>query len=176
MALFLGACQKDCPDLSESQEQKTFPKERLRTIKKVDGGVSTRAVVEKEKSWTVGDTIKIKFLNGSTAIQEKVKLYAAQWLEYANLKFEYVSAGDNADVKIGFDLDTRFLAWSTIGMDCKAIPQNEPYLNFVWLEEDEDTFIKGEVLRSFGHVLGLGFEHRNPDSLIVFNGRAQAYS
>lgn len=109
-------------------------------------------------------------------MSDKVIQYAAIWLQYANLHFEYVRKEENADVKIGFNMDNRWLSWSTIGTDCKLIPQDEVSLNFVDLDEEEnEEIIQGEVLRNFGHVLGLGFEHRSPASTITFNTKALNY-
>lgn len=130
--------------------------------------LQTKTVGVKSKYWRPGDTIRIKFLNGTTELQQQVRQYAALWLEYVDLNFEYVEVNETADVKIGFDMDEKWIAWSTIGTDCKAIPQNEPSLNFVWLEEEDELGIKAEVLRGFGSVLGLGF--RAPESWIRLSG------
>lgn len=140
--------------------------------------VATKAVAVTEKVWNPGDTIRIKFLPGgsySPELENQVKQYAAEWLEYANLYFEYVGTEQDADVKIGFKLDNRKLAWSTIGTDCKAIPQNEASLNLVLNGTENASVIKGEILRGFGHVLGLGFEHKNPDSPVEFSDMATMY-
>lgn len=140
--------------------------------------VATKAVAVTEKVWNPGDTIRIKFLPGgsySPELENQVKQYAAEWLEYANLYFEYVGTEQDADVKIGFKLDNRKLAWSTIGTDCKAIPQNEASLNLVLNGTENASVIKGEILRGFGHVLGLGFEHKNPYSPIEFSDMATMY-
>ncbi|MDR1895373.1 MAG: hypothetical protein LBR10_01105, partial [Prevotellaceae bacterium] len=148
--------------------------ERLYGIKKVDK-ISTKAVSLSDKTWESGDTIRIRFLNGSVPLQEAVKQVAATWLEYAYLKFEYVSG--EADVKIGFDLDDHLITWSTIGTDCKLVPQNEPSVNFVdleyYLEEEYETF-QGNVLRAFGHILGLGVENSSPAAEAVIEFRPQA--
>lgn len=172
VALLLGGCtQKDELGV-DALQQSTTAKERLYAIKQVgQPGVATKGVAVNGKTWEPGSTIKIKFLNGDAAIQAKVKQYAAEWLQYANLKFEYVGAGDNADVKVGFEWGDEFpyISWSTIGTDCQQVPQDEASLNFVGLEGEEDyDFVRSEVLRGFGHILGLGFEHRNPNSPIVF--------
>ena len=162
-------------DIHSIQKEESDKIIRLYTIKTIDN-LQTRAVAPIDKIWEAGSTIKIKFLNGTSDIQNKVKLYAEEWLEYACLKFEYVAATENADVKIGFNMDTRGMAWSTIGTDCQLVPQNEPSLNFYKLElstDEED--IKAEVLRSFGHVLGLGFEHQSPTSPIEFSPMAPMF-
>ena len=177
----LWACQEEqvSQETNQFDSSNPYPRiERLRTIKRVDNAPATRAVGVKDKLWQPGDTIRIKFQNADEYpdMPEKVIQYAAIWLQYANLHFEYVEPHEEADVKIGFNMDDRELAWSTIGTDCKQIPQDEVSLNFYDLaEEENEEIIQGEVLRNFGHVLGLGFEHRSPDSPITFNNKALGY-
>lgn len=174
---FLAGCQKEemtGPQAVDTATETCF----LRSIKTVGNTVATKAVAVTEKVWNPGDTIRIKFLPGgnySPELENQVKQYAAEWLEYANLYFEYVGTEQDADVKIGFKLDNRKLAWSTIGTDCKAIPQNEASLNLVLNGTENASVIKGEILRGFGHVLGLGFEHKNPDSPVEFSDMATMY-
>lgn len=174
---FLAGCQKEemtGPQAVDTATETGF----LRSIKTIGNTVATKAVAVTEKVWNPGDTIRIKFLPGgsySPELENQVKQYAAEWLEYANLYFEYVGTEQDADVKIGFKLDNRKLAWSTIGTDCKAIPQNEASLNLVLNGTENASVIKGEILRGFGHVLGLGFEHKNPDSPVEFSDMATMY-
>lgn len=168
--LFLGACQKFDACTPEENAGTDGKRAILWTQKQVEG-VASRAVAETDKLWEAGDTIRIKFQNGSLALQEQVKQYAVEWLTYANLVFLYVDASEDADVKIGFDMDERWLAWSAIGTDCQSVPQDSVSLNFVWLEDEGAAGVKAEVLRGFGHVLGLGFEHKNPGSNVQFKSR-----
>lgn len=168
--LFLGACQKFDACTPEESAGTDGKGAILWTQKQVEG-VASRAVAETDKLWEAGDTIRIKFQNGSLALQDQVKQYAVEWLTYANLVFLYVDASEDADVKIGFDMDERWLAWSAIGKDCQSVPQDSVSLNFVWLEDEGAAGVKAEVLRGFGHVLGLGFEHKNPGSNVQFKSR-----
>lgn len=167
VALFSGACQKYDACVPDENGGTDGKRAILWTQKQVER-VATRAVAETDKLWEPGDTIRIKFQNGTTALQDEVKQYAAEWLTYANLVFLYVAPSEDADVKIGFDTDERWLAWSAIGTDCQSVPQDEVSLNFVWLEDEGTAGVKAEVLRGFGHVLGLGFEHKNPESNVQF--------
>lgn len=168
--LFLGACQKFDACTPEGSAGTDGKGAILWTQKQVEG-VASRAVAETDRLWEAGDTIRIKFQNGSLALQDQVKQYAVEWLTYANLVFLYVDASEDADVKIGFDMDERWLAWSTIGTDCQSVAQDSVSLNFVWLEDEGAAGVKAEVLRGFGHVLGLGFEHKNPGSNVQFKSR-----
>lgn len=176
MLFFLMGCQKEGTIAPE--QAKTWTKEHLWMVRTVEGQPLTRAVAVKDKLWQAGDTIRIKFLPGgsdSPAMEAKVRQYAAEWLQYAGLYFEYVGVADSADVKIGFDLDSRYLSWSVIGTDCRLVAQDECSLNFFELGMYGEEYDRAEILRGFGHVLGLGFEHRSPESPIVFNSRAESY-
>lgn len=170
----IWACQEEQFSQEEVWKDSSSPSprvERLRTIKRVDNAPATRAVGVKDKLWQPGDTIRIKFQNADEypGMSDKVIQYAAIWLQYAYLHFEYVDKEEEADVKIGFNMDDRWLSWSTLGTDCKSIDQDSVSANFVWLENDDEETIQGEVLRTFGHILGLGFEHQSPASPITLN-------
>lgn len=178
----IWACQEEQFSQEEVWKDSSSPSprvERLRTIKRVDNAPATRAVSVKDKLWQPGDTIRIKFQNADEypGMSDKVIQYAAIWLQYAYLHFEYVDKDEEADVKIGFNMDTRELAWSTIGTDCKQVPQDDVSLNFYDLEYEEEPGIKSEILKGFGHILGLGFEHKNPndDQLVFINDEVKDY-
>jgi hypothetical protein len=108
----LGACTDDMTDAmlsvaeDEMQNVDVSKNDRLYAVKQVKrSSEAQRAVAVTGKLWLNGETIKIKFLNGTEDQQEMVKEYGAEWLEYANLSFEYVEDPTEADVKIGFDYD-----------------------------------------------------------------------
>lgn len=181
IVLIFGACQKNLDVLSEEQTGlETNAKDILWMMKKVDRGITTKAVGLKDKFWNVGDTIRIKFLPGGSynqQLEEAVKRYAQIWLDKteADLFFKYVSPEDYADVKIGFDLDTRKISWATIGTDCKMVNQDTPSLNFYKLGIQDEEIIRREVLKGIGHVLGLGFENKHPDTPVRFNEMGELY-
>lgn len=135
--------------------------------------LTTRAGVLTSRRWTNGQTIRVKFLNGSSAAQAKVKEVASQWLNYANLNFEYVTTG-NADVKIAFQWENEHIIWSKIGTDCKAVSQTKPSMNLMLYNENDQEEINSEdfsasILREFGHVLGLIYEHQGPNANIKWD-------
>lgn len=135
---------------------------------------TTRAGAVTNKRWQAGQTIKIKFLqdgnNTYLLARNKVKEIANEWLEYANLDFEYVSSSENADVKIAFNWNNERVVWSKIGTDCRAVAQNAPSMNLVLYLNNESEIntnsFKAAILREFGHVLGLINEHQGPNSTV----------
>lgn len=122
----------------------------------------TRGIAQRSKLWHPSANIKVKFLNGTTALQNKVKTYAKEWEKHISVRFEFVTQG-NADVRIGFDWnDERWVTWSYIGTDCKFVTnQNEATMSFAYFDTATEKEIKADVLLAFGQVLGLELEHRH---------------
>ena len=119
----------------------------------------SRAAFQVAKLWPNGSTIRIRFLNGTPQQHDIVKQFAIEWTEYANLSFDFNNAA-NAQVRIAFNDDG---AWSYVGTDALGIPNNQPTMNFGWLDQNV-------VLHEFGHMIGMIHEHQNPrDNLIEWN-------
>jgi hypothetical protein len=151
-------------------------KEPIRYVRKNNEDVSRlanepakRMAVVREKLWDIGANIRIKFINGEHSVQQKVKNYATQWMNYANLNSIFVEDGD-AEIRIAFEPDG---SWSYIGRDALEIPQNEPTMNYGWLtpESPEEEYSR-VVLHEFGHALGAIHEHQNPQAGIPWNKEA----
>ncbi|MCX6180864.1 MAG: hypothetical protein NT150_02895 [Bacteroidetes bacterium] len=128
----------------------------------------TDAAINKYALWKPGATIKIKFLGGTTFQQGKVKLYAVEWLKYANLVFQWVGASEVADIKIAFNSSDA--SWSYLGTRCTYYGQTTPTMNFSSINTTiGDVSIKSAVLHEFGHALGLVHEHQSPSAQISWN-------
>lgn len=64
-------------------------------------------------------------------------------------------------ISIGED---KYISWSCVGTDCKKVNDpNEATMNLAFGVGLEDYLIKGDILRSFGQMLGLELEHRHID-------------
>lgn len=127
----------------------------------------TRSAASKYYVWKPEQTITIKFLNGNTQEQEKVKEVAQEWLNYANVNFNFVDSATKADIRIGFNYNGSKVNWSYIGTEVKRITsQKTPTMNLVLYDESWDeinsAYFRGNILREFGHVLGLYMEHQSP--------------
>lgn len=94
-------CEKDSEDVFETN-QIDHSKTAHVCIAKWDAPSDGKATSVKDKQWQTGQTIRVKFLNGSSFVQSKVKQYAVQWEQHANLKFQWVSSTSSANIKIAF--------------------------------------------------------------------------
>lgn len=126
---------------------------------RVDGTGKKSAISPVGKQWVNGSTIRIRFMGGTKAQHDMVKKHAPDWTKYANLKFEFTN-DPNAEVRITFDSSDG--AWSYVGLDNKNIPIHAATMNLGWLD-------RGVILHEFGHMIGLGHEHQNPDGGILWD-------
>lgn len=84
-------------------------------------------VMSKSKKWSNGSTIKIKFLNATVDQQNRVKSISQQWVNYANIKFEYVDNDKVADVKVAFSWNDDEVSWAYLGVDNKQVDQKPSF-------------------------------------------------
>lgn len=172
-------CSADLPGKAEyhpsnSESLRKAVEERVDNLRvaRMQGLFVRRAVVEKFKLWENGRTLRIRFMDGDLTVIEKVRRIAKEWEEIVNLKFEWVSSGD-AEIRISF-ADQGY-SWSYVGTDALFIPQSEPTMNYGWLYPSTDIEEYERVVRhEFGHALGLGHEHQNPNAKTSINWDLEA--
>lgn len=120
----------------------------------------------------VGDTLTVKFLNGTQAQKDRTTEMAKDWENYANIKLEFQSnTTGNTDIRIGFKWRNDVGSWSYIGTDIFNIPQAEATMNFGWLDINgrDTTEYSRTVKHEFGHTLGCIHEHQNPSANIPWD-------
>src|SRR5215208_7425623 len=83
--------------------------------------------------WTIGRTLRVRFLEGDPALQRRIQEYAEQWNEYASIRFAFVGDGP-AEIRVAFTPGAA--SWSAVGTDALLIPIDEPTMNFGWLTPD----------------------------------------
>ena len=126
---------------------------------RVNGSGKVSAISPVGKQWINGSTLRIRFMGGSKDNQKLVKKHAPQWTNHANLNFEFTD-DPTAEIRISFDSSDG--AWSYVGLDNKNIPLHAATMNLGWVD-------KGVILHEFGHMIGLGHEHQNPEGGIIWN-------
>jgi hypothetical protein len=118
------------------------------------------------KLWRPGRVLKISFIGTiDPTVQKKIKLYAKEWLQHANLRFSFVATG--GDIRISTSPGG---SWSYVGTDAKTIPANQPTMNFGWFnaQTPDDEFSR-TILHEFGHALGAIHEHQHPQGGIPWD-------
>jgi serralysin len=131
-------------------------------------GVEDRGAGLKNAFWTPGQTIRVRFLNGSAALQNKVFAQARTWENFADIHFKKVTGGAS-EVRILFATDGH---WSYIGTGNANVDACEETMSLELNDQSADPEIRRVALHEFGHVLGLRHEHQQPLASIPWNASA----
>jgi serralysin len=123
--------------------------------------------------WPVGSTIRIGFLGGDQAVQDKVFAIAREWTKYANVSFVRSEAKD-AEVRVSFEPTGE---WSYLGTQSLSIPAGGATANLGEpVDFDDELESRHYTLHAFGHVLGLIHEFQTPAATSQVNlAKAIAY-
>jgi hypothetical protein len=142
------------------------------------GSDLAQGVFSNSNKWMPGKVIRVKFLDGSTYVQNKVKTYAKQWENYGNFSFSFVSTG-KAEIRVSFT-HQRGASWSLVGKMSEnySVDRNgRTYqssegvsMNLGWFDEKTpESDFKRTTLHEFGHALGLLHEHKHADRPFQWN-------
>jgi hypothetical protein len=122
------------------------------------------------KKWAKGQTLGVRFLDGSPTQRTKVTTFAQTWMNYASVRLDF-KPGAKPDIRVSFKADPG--SWSAVGTDCRVkseFPADSPTMNFGWLDDDtDDVEYRRVVTHEFGHALGAIHEHQNPKGGIKWN-------
>jgi serralysin len=136
-----------------------------------------RGVVVRSLTWRPGQTIKVCFNAGTRKAQERVARIAREWMQYANIAFDFeengaprACKGDNSeDIKVTFEDNKGW--WSVPGTVSRG---QDPSMNLQFFGVDTPMLkdgqaapegpIRATIMHEFGHALGLLHEHQSPNA------------
>ncbi len=127
--------------------------------------LESRGAGTKTLFWNPGQTLRVRFLGGTTFQKDKVKQYVVQWSNTANIKFQFISSG-TSEIRVSFTSGSG--NWSQIGKNSINVPQNQATMNLDFNSSTSEVSIRRVVLHEFGHSLGMVHEHQQPFSNILW--------
>jgi serralysin len=137
------------------------------------GGSPTQLVsmglAAKNKLWDKGTSLKVRFLDGTPALHNRVMNAARSWLvDGVRLDLTVAALGEPSQIRIAFEPNRG--SWSYVGTDNLGIHPSQPTMNLGWatLETPDEDF-SSVVIHEFGHAFGLLHEHNHPEALIQWN-------
>ncbi len=166
-SLMLNSCQNETVDdtIGKSVSQK---EEIHLCIHKTPTEISSnKGGTLNSVTWANGQTVSVRFLNGSAFLKQKVQEIANEWSVYANINFNF-NNDPNADIQINFDNSNQ--SWSYLGTYCRNIASGVPTMNFGWLTDNTlPQELSRTILHEFGHALGMIHEQSSPKQNISWN-------
>ena len=136
---------------------RVLPAQLMQPMARADSALESVFFVR--KLWPNGSRLRVRFLGGSADQRRLAMEQAAWWAPHANLSF-VESTDPDAEIRVAFDASDG--AWSYIGTDCLSIPRDQPTMNLGFQDG-------GTSAHEFGHAIGMGHEHQNPEGGIEWN-------
>lgn len=137
-------------------------------------GFNARAALLNAAFWGRGVRLRVAFMGGGDALQERVAALAMAWPDEtgANFSFDFwIGQGhDPAEADIRVTFEAGLGSFSVLGRFAQTVDRTQRTMNLGWMTTDlPEPDARAVVLHEFGHALGLVHEHMNPAQPIDWN-------
>jgi hypothetical protein len=126
-----------------------------------------------KRQWETGQELRIRFVDGEAGLHARVAKLAAQWLDHANLAFNF-GKHSTAEIRISF---AGYGNWSALGTEALQRPDSIPTMQLGGFTAlSDETKLRRAVLHEFGHAIGCVHEQASPAMAIPWDeGKVYEY-
>ncbi|KGE12688.1 matrixin family metalloprotease [Sphingobacterium deserti] len=146
--------------------------ENARVCRDLDpiNGTDPRGAILRPTKWPNGSVITVRLYGGTEKVRARVREYASEWSQYANITFRFVQSG-TAQIRVTFVEGAG--SYSALGTAALSRLPNQETMNFGWFNDrTSEAELRATTLHEFGHVLGMIHEQQHPEAAIPWNVEA----
>ena len=152
--------------------------QRIRSLKSVPPmhGLALRFIINLSKQWQPGQTLKVAFRGGDTALHKQIADTVNEWTNYANLKFDFgidpttgeyrtwktTDTAFAAEIRVSFDQSGFYSLVANDSINTSISKPGEASLNLEGFDQSLPSDWSGVALHEFGHAIGFEHEHQGP--------------